>query len=261
MELSKIADVLGGEQVLGRRLESEMDFVELGNQGVPKEAVLNLKKYLSLPCKQTENLLPITVRTIQRYSLKQRLTPIVSEQVLHVARVLAAGVSTNCPKWSEPGCALTETEQTRIKKAPNKKNHFIGCSLLTLFKYKINTIVESPIHGKGIISDIRINQEKRASYWIEYENQSLGETEYGLEIEGVKADESPYEIDFKYEPDDIVFDKDLGVKGRIAFININDFHYILLLDLPKRFNPMLNTLIEYNARPIMPNGGTASRTA
>ena len=91
MELSCVAEILGGEKVLGKRLESEMDLVELGSQGITKDAVSHLAKYLSLSWRQMAALLPVTERTLQRYSSKQHLNTIVSEQVLHIAEVVAKG--------------------------------------------------------------------------------------------------------------------------------------------------------------------------
>ncbi len=68
MELQEITELLGGEKVLGRRLENRFDVVELSYQGISKVALANLAKYLSLSWKQIAALLPVTERTLQRYT-------------------------------------------------------------------------------------------------------------------------------------------------------------------------------------------------
>lgn len=91
MQLSQVGEILGGERVLGKKLQSRMDLVELGNLGVTKNAVSHLANYLSLSWKQVADLLPVTERTIQRYSSGQHFNSAVSEQVLHLAELLAKG--------------------------------------------------------------------------------------------------------------------------------------------------------------------------
>ena len=86
-----MADILGGEKVLGRSLRTRMDFVELGGAGVTKDAALHLARYLSLSLTGVAKLLPVTPRTLQRYSAGKRLSPTVSEQVLQLAEVVAMG--------------------------------------------------------------------------------------------------------------------------------------------------------------------------
>jgi putative toxin-antitoxin system antitoxin component (TIGR02293 family) len=91
MQLAQVGKILGGEKILGKKLESKMDLIELGNVGVTKNAVSHLANYLSFSWKQVAELLPVTERTLQRYSLNQHFNPVVSEQVLHIAEVLAKG--------------------------------------------------------------------------------------------------------------------------------------------------------------------------
>lgn len=92
MQLTLVGDILGGEKILGQKIENKMDLVELTRTGVTKSAVSNLAKYLSLSSKQIADLLPVTERTLLRYTAKMFLSPTVSEQVLHIAEVTARGV-------------------------------------------------------------------------------------------------------------------------------------------------------------------------
>ncbi|MHB9111306.1 MAG: type II RES/Xre toxin-antitoxin system antitoxin [Thermoleophilia bacterium] len=91
MQYTQVAEILGGKKVLGRNLRSRMDFVELGGAGITKDAASHLARYLSLSLTGVARLLPVTPRTLQRYSAGKRLSPAVSEQVLQVAEVVAMG--------------------------------------------------------------------------------------------------------------------------------------------------------------------------
>jgi len=91
MQLTQVSEILGGEQILGKKLQNTMDLVELGSVGVTKSAVSHLADYLSLSWKQVADLLPVTERTLQRYAAGQHLNSAVSEQVLHIAQVIAKG--------------------------------------------------------------------------------------------------------------------------------------------------------------------------
>ena len=91
MQLAQVGDILGGEKILGKKLVNKMDLVELGSRGITKTAISNLANYLSLSSKQVADLLPVTERTLQRYSPRQHFNQAVSEQVIHIAEVLAKG--------------------------------------------------------------------------------------------------------------------------------------------------------------------------
>ncbi len=91
MELSQIIETLGGEKALGHPIRSRMDFVELGDRGLTKSALSHLAKSLSLSMKELARLLPVTERTLQRYSAQKYLSRAVSEQALQIAQVAAAG--------------------------------------------------------------------------------------------------------------------------------------------------------------------------
>ena len=91
MQLAQVGKILGGEKILGRKLENKMDLVEFGTIGVSKNAVSHLVNCLSLSWKQIADLLPISEKTLQGYTSHQDFNPAVSEQTLHIAEVLAKG--------------------------------------------------------------------------------------------------------------------------------------------------------------------------
>ncbi len=92
MEYSRIIETLGGEKVLGHPIRSAMDFVDLGERGITKASLSHLTKSLSLTMREMAELLPVDVRTLQRYSAQEHLSPTVSEQALQIAQVVAAGM-------------------------------------------------------------------------------------------------------------------------------------------------------------------------
>jgi putative toxin-antitoxin system antitoxin component (TIGR02293 family) len=87
MQRASITSILGEKQAI----RSRMEMIELSDKGVTKDALLRLASYLNLSLSQIAKLLPITERTIQRYSPKQRFNRVVSEQVLQIAEVTARG--------------------------------------------------------------------------------------------------------------------------------------------------------------------------
>lgn len=94
MELASISKILGGQKVLHKRIQNSIDLVELGKIGVTKDALVHLARYLSLSMSKMAELLPITERTIQRYSLKDHFfNRVTSEQILKLAEVTARGVA------------------------------------------------------------------------------------------------------------------------------------------------------------------------
>jgi putative toxin-antitoxin system antitoxin component (TIGR02293 family) len=113
MAFSKITDVLGGEKVVGKRIRTNMDLLDLSIKGVTKDALLNLSENLSLSMKQMAQLLPVTERTLQRYKNKDHFNPSVSEHIIQLAEVAARGVEVfgdreKFKKWlNHPSVALS----------------------------------------------------------------------------------------------------------------------------------------------------------
>lgn len=91
MELSGVMTILGGEEILQKKVQNQMDLLELSDEGIPKVALVNLAKYLSFTIRQMAQLLPLTERTIQRYAPQKHFNRVVSEHILHIAKVAARG--------------------------------------------------------------------------------------------------------------------------------------------------------------------------
>jgi len=92
MQTSRVYSILGGKNVLQQNIKSRMDLIELSKKGVSKNALLHLAEYLNLSESQIAQLLPVSKRTVQRYSPKKLFTRAVSESILQIAEVAARGV-------------------------------------------------------------------------------------------------------------------------------------------------------------------------
>jgi putative toxin-antitoxin system antitoxin component (TIGR02293 family) len=92
MALADVAEVLGGEQVLRQPLHHRLDLITLSRRGIPKVALVHLAHFLSCPLHDLVALLPVTERTLQRYTPQQPLNRMVSEHILQLAEVAARGV-------------------------------------------------------------------------------------------------------------------------------------------------------------------------
>ena len=92
MEATIITEVLGGVKVLRKIVRNRTDLIELGNAGLTKNALLHLAEFLGLSLSQMSSLLPVTERTIQRYSRNRQFSQAVSEHILQIAECAAMGM-------------------------------------------------------------------------------------------------------------------------------------------------------------------------
>lgn len=79
------------EASIAYKTSSAMSMVELARHGISKKSLLKLADIASLSLKQIAELLPVSLRTLQRYDDDDLLPPEVSEHVLHIAEVLGRG--------------------------------------------------------------------------------------------------------------------------------------------------------------------------
>ncbi len=90
--MSAIANLLGGVAFLGHDVQTQMDLIVLSQDGIPKKSLLFFADYLDLSVGEMAELLPVTERTIQRYSPQKHFNSAVSESILHMAELVARGV-------------------------------------------------------------------------------------------------------------------------------------------------------------------------
>lgn len=71
--------------------QSEMALVEMARKGITKKALNRIADLSDLSLSELTKLLPVSLRTIQRYRDEDLLDRAVSEQALHIAEVLSHG--------------------------------------------------------------------------------------------------------------------------------------------------------------------------
>lgn len=63
----------------------------MSRRGISKKSLLRLAELSSVSVKQLAELLPVSLRTIQRYNNNDLLEPVVSEHAILIAEVLSKG--------------------------------------------------------------------------------------------------------------------------------------------------------------------------
>lgn len=91
MVLTRVEEILGGKKVLRKKIQDEMDLIDLIEQGLTKESAIHLAKALSITNKRLAELLPISKRTLERYHAKKHLDRATSQQLISLARLTARG--------------------------------------------------------------------------------------------------------------------------------------------------------------------------
>jgi len=86
-----IEKLLGGTEVIGHSIRTEMDLYEISRIGLPKRALLHLVTNLNFSIRSMTQLLNITERTIQRKGDLDLLDISTTEQILQVAEVFSRG--------------------------------------------------------------------------------------------------------------------------------------------------------------------------
>ncbi len=91
MNYTKLDSLLGGENILGKKLSCKFDMMELADIGLNKKSISKIAKHFSLSLTQMASLLPILEGTLQKCTSDQPLNKYVSEQVIYITDVLIAG--------------------------------------------------------------------------------------------------------------------------------------------------------------------------
>lgn len=77
------------EAAVAYQTSPEMNMVELARRGISKTSLLKLAELSSISLKELSALLPVSLRTIQRYKDDELLEPALSEHALLIAEVIA----------------------------------------------------------------------------------------------------------------------------------------------------------------------------
>ena len=91
MKSNTIEDLLGGPQVLGHKIRSEMDLYELGKTGIPKKSLLIFSQKTNMTIRTISSTLHTTERTLQRKKELDVLSESLSEHIIQLAAVYSRG--------------------------------------------------------------------------------------------------------------------------------------------------------------------------
>lgn len=80
------------KKVFHKQLKSNMDVIKISKEGITKGSLMDFVHFLDFPPDQVARMLPITLRTIQRYSSKQKFNPLVSEHIIQLVFLVGKGI-------------------------------------------------------------------------------------------------------------------------------------------------------------------------
>jgi len=80
------------QTIFHRKPLSEAETIELSMQGVTKRSLISFMHYFKFSPDQVAGMLPVTLRTIQRYAGNQKFNAIVSEHIIQLVALMARGV-------------------------------------------------------------------------------------------------------------------------------------------------------------------------
>jgi len=87
-----IKEFLGGNDLVKEPLNNQYDIIRLTRKGISKKQLQFLSKNLSLSLVELTKILPISVRTLQRYKSNQIFSPEVSDHILLIADLYTKGI-------------------------------------------------------------------------------------------------------------------------------------------------------------------------
>ncbi len=93
-QLEGIRKLLGGTKFRRKPLSNPLDLVDAINKGITKESFYIFQKKIDIPLYRICQLLPVDPRTLQRYSLKQRLSPNLSSLIVELVELFYQGEET-----------------------------------------------------------------------------------------------------------------------------------------------------------------------
>jgi putative toxin-antitoxin system antitoxin component (TIGR02293 family) len=113
MTVAAIAEVLGGQKALKRRVRSQDDLMGITRTGLPSSVITTLAEKLSMDRSELAKAVGIPKRTLlRRLSLRQPLSANESDRTVRLARLLAHaentfGTMAQASRWLQvPNLAL-----------------------------------------------------------------------------------------------------------------------------------------------------------
>lgn len=111
-EHDRIVELLGGARILGRAAAGAQTLIPAVERGIRFDAVSHIKKLYEIPDAFARRLLAVSDRTWARRKASDRLTPVESDRLYRLARVIARteevfGSRAKAALWlKEPNRAL-----------------------------------------------------------------------------------------------------------------------------------------------------------
>ncbi len=107
-ERDKQAEVIF-KKAFHKQPKSCMDVIEMSREGVTKASLMAFIHFLNFSPEKFAQMLPITLRTIQRYSSKQRFNPAVSEHIIQLVFLVGKGIEVfgsleKFKRWFDTPC-------------------------------------------------------------------------------------------------------------------------------------------------------------
>ena len=93
-ELRAVAEELGGEAVLGRRLNRDVDLQAAIREGFPQKVIEELMEAADLSIKELAASLDLSLRSLQRRRREGRLARYESDRIYRLARIVALAKSS-----------------------------------------------------------------------------------------------------------------------------------------------------------------------
>ena len=93
-DLRAIVDELGGEAVLGRRLDRDIDLQAAIREGFPQNVIGELMEAAGLSIKELAACLDLSARSLQRRRREGRLARYESDRIYRLARIVALAKSS-----------------------------------------------------------------------------------------------------------------------------------------------------------------------
>ncbi len=90
-QLEGIRQFLGGTKFRRKPLRNSLDLVDAINKGITKESFYIFQKKIDIPLYKICQLLPVDPRTLQRYQVKQRLSPNLSSLIVELVELFYQG--------------------------------------------------------------------------------------------------------------------------------------------------------------------------
>lgn len=90
--LKLLFKLMGVGESASKKINTRMELIGLAEEGLPKESIDSLMQTLELSLKEFAELLPISLRTLQRQKKNEKLDKYTSVHLIEIAETIARGI-------------------------------------------------------------------------------------------------------------------------------------------------------------------------